>query len=65
MTRLRQRGIPKGASFKDMVALKSTSDIGDQINKKIIEPLAKANKLSEMPDFNSAASQRAHAGFGR
>jgi type I restriction enzyme M protein len=47
--------IPVGSSFKDMVALKGTSDIGDQINKKIIEPLAKANKLSEMPDFNSAA----------
>ena len=27
--------IPKGASFKDMVALKGKSDIGDQINKKI------------------------------
>jgi type I restriction-modification system DNA methylase subunit len=26
--------IPKGASFKDMVALKGKSDIGDQINKK-------------------------------
>jgi type I restriction enzyme M protein len=25
--------IPKGASFKDMVALKGKSDIGDQINK--------------------------------
>lgn len=48
--------IPAGASFKDMVALKGTPDIGDQINKKIIAPLAKANKLSqaEMPDFNSA-----------
>ena len=48
--------IPDGASFKDMVALKGKSDIGDQINKKIIAPLAKANKLSqaEMPDFNSA-----------
>ena len=44
--------IPKGASFKDMVALKGTSDIGDQINKKIIAPLAKENKLSDMPDFN-------------
>jgi len=42
--------IPEGASFKDMVALKGKSDIGDQINKKIIEPLAKANKLSDMPD---------------
>src|SRR5258708_39578404 len=28
--------IPPGASFKDMVALKGKSDIGDQINKKII-----------------------------
>jgi type I restriction enzyme M protein len=44
--------IPVGASFKDMVALKGTSDIGDQINKRIIAPLANANKLSDMPDFN-------------
>jgi type I restriction enzyme M protein len=44
--------IPEGASFKDMVALKGRSDIGDQINKKIIGPLANANKLSDMPDFN-------------
>jgi type I restriction enzyme M protein len=42
--------IPAGASFRDMVALKGTSDIGDQINKKIIGPLASANKLSDMPD---------------
>ena len=47
--------IPPGASFKDMVALKGTSDIGDQINKRIIAPLANANKLSDMPDFNDAA----------
>src|ERR1035438_4939851 len=46
--------IPEGASFKDMVALKGKSDIGDQINKKIIGPLANANKLSDMPDFNDA-----------
>jgi type I restriction enzyme M protein len=46
--------IPEGASFNDMVALKGKSDIGDQINKKIIEPLAKANKL-QMPDFNEPA----------
>jgi type I restriction enzyme M protein len=46
--------IPKGSSFKDMVALKGKSDIGDQINKKIIAPLANANKLSDMPDFNDA-----------
>lgn len=44
--------IPKGASFADMVALKGTSDIGDQINKKILGPLAQANNLSDMPDFN-------------
>jgi type I restriction enzyme M protein len=44
--------IPKGASFKDLVALKGKPDIGDQINKKIIAPLANANKLSDMPDFN-------------
>ncbi len=46
--------IPPGASFKDMVALKGKSDIGDQINKRIIAPLAKENKLSDMPDFNDA-----------
>src|SRR2546425_250921 len=47
--------IPKGASFKDMVALKGKSDIGDQINKKIISPLAKANQQlsqADFPDFN-------------
>jgi type I restriction enzyme M protein len=50
--------IPPGASFKDMVALKGKSDIGDQINKKIIDPLVKTNQqlsLSDFPDFNEAA----------
>jgi type I restriction enzyme M protein len=48
--------IPKGASFRDMVALKGKPDIGDQINKKIIAPLANANNLSvsDMPDFDDA-----------
>ena len=46
--------IPKGAGFADMAALKGRADIGDQINKKIIAPLANANKLSDMPDFNDA-----------
>ncbi|MBX9755677.1 MAG: type I restriction-modification system subunit M [Pseudomonadaceae bacterium] len=46
--------IPAGAGFADMVALKGKSDIGDQINKKIIAPLAEANKLSDLPDFNDA-----------
>src|SRR5947209_3830466 len=46
--------VPRGASFKDMAALKGKTDIGDQINKKIIAPLAKANNLPEadFPDFN-------------
>ena len=44
--------IPEGASFREMVALKGKTDIGDQINKKILGPLASANKLSDMPDFN-------------
>src|SRR6266704_1076714 len=47
--------IPLGASFKDMIALKGKSDIGDQINKKIIAPLANANQQlsqSDFPDFN-------------
>ena len=47
--------IPPGAGFADMAALKGKSDIGDQINKKIIAPLAEANKLSDFPDFNDAA----------
>ena len=46
--------IPAGARFADMVALKGKSDIGDQINKTIIAPLANANQLSDMPDFNDA-----------
>lgn len=46
--------IPSGASFKDMVALKGNKDIGDLINKQIIGPLAKANNLSDLPDFNDA-----------
>ena len=44
--------IPPGASFADMVKLKGTTDIGDQINKKILGPLAQANHLADMPDFN-------------
>jgi type I restriction enzyme M protein len=38
-----------------MVALKGKPDIGDQINKKILAPLEKANQLSGMPDFNDDA----------
>ena len=44
--------IPEGASFKDMVNLKGKTDIGDQINKKILAPIAQANNLAKFPDFN-------------
>lgn len=46
--------VPPGASFADMVALKGRTDIGDQINKKIIAPLAAANKLNGFPDFDES-----------
>ena len=49
--------VPEGAGFRDMVALKGKPDIGDQINKKIIGPLVKANEQlsqSDFPDFNDA-----------
>ncbi|MBL8324263.1 MAG: SAM-dependent DNA methyltransferase [Rubrivivax sp.] len=46
--------IPQGASFADMAALKGKPDIGDRINKQIVGPLAAANRLADMPDFNDA-----------
>jgi hypothetical protein len=46
--------IPAGAGFTDMVALKDKSNIGDQINKKTLKPLANAYRLSDMPYFNDA-----------
>ena len=46
--------VPEGASFADMAALKGKTDIGDQINKKIIAPLIAANKLSGFPDFDDS-----------
>lgn len=45
--------IPPGSTFQDMVALKGNPDIGGLINTKIIGPIAEANKLSEMPDFDN------------
>ncbi|MCV0386863.1 MAG: type I restriction-modification system subunit M [Nitrobacter sp.] len=50
--------VPDGAGFKNMVALKGKSDIGDQINKKIIAPLAAANQAlnqADFPDFNESS----------
>jgi type I restriction enzyme M protein len=47
--------VPPGASFEDMVALKGKSDIGDQINKKIVRPLEEANRLRIKADFDDSA----------
>ena len=47
--------IPKGAGFKDMIALKGNPDIGNKINTQIIQPLINANtrlSSSDFPDFN-------------
>ena len=47
--------IPQGASFKDMIALKGTSDIGDKINTQIIQPLIDNNTRlarTDFPNFN-------------
>jgi type I restriction enzyme M protein len=47
--------IPAGAGFKDMIALKGKSGIGDKINTQIIQPLIDANSRlarSDFPDFN-------------
>ena len=49
--------IPPGAGFSDMAALKGKATIGDDINKKIIAPLAKANpqlSQADFADFNDA-----------
>jgi len=49
--------IPKGASFKDMLALRGNSDIGDKINTQVIAPLVQANARlarSDFPDFNDS-----------
>ena len=49
--------IPRGASFKDMVALKGNSNIGEKINTQIIQPLINENtKLSsgDFPNFNDS-----------
>jgi len=49
--------VPKGATFKDMVALKGKPTIGDDINKQIIGKIAEANKLTgtiDVADFNNS-----------
>lgn len=44
--------VPEGASFDDMVDLIGNTEIGDKINKQILNPIKEANKLKEFPDFN-------------
>lgn len=47
--------IPAGASFADMIQLKGKPDIGDKINKQIIQPLVDSNTRlarSDFPDFD-------------
>ncbi|MCC6485960.1 MAG: SAM-dependent DNA methyltransferase, partial [Candidatus Hydrogenedentes bacterium] len=49
--------IPKGASFRDMVALKGKPDIGDRINKEVVAPLVDKNQSlarSDFPDFDDS-----------
>ena len=49
--------IPKGSSFKDMLALRGKSDIGDKINSQVIAKLVQANDRlahSDFPDFNDS-----------
>ncbi|MBA5628217.1 type I restriction-modification system subunit M [Moheibacter lacus] len=44
--------VPEGASFDDMVALIGNPEIGDKINKQILNPIKEANRLTDFPDFN-------------
>ena len=49
--------IPKGASFRDMVALKGKPDIGDRLNKEVVAPLVAKNQnlaRSDFPDFDDS-----------
>lgn len=44
--------VPEGASFDDMINLIGNAEIGDKVNKQILNPIKEANKLNEFPDFN-------------
>lgn len=44
--------VPEGASFDDMVALIGNPEIGDKVNKQILNPIKEANRLTDFPDFN-------------
>jgi type I restriction enzyme M protein len=66
--------IPKGASFKDMIALKGKPDIGERINVDVIGPLVRANTGLARSDFPLRARRHSrdrqriglrHVGGGR
>lgn len=44
--------VPQGASFDDMVDLIGNAEIGDKVNKQILNPIKEKNNLNEFPDFN-------------
>ena len=60
--------IPKGASFKDMVALKGKSDIGDKINTQVIQPLDRRQRPpgpQRLPRLQRPEQARRGPGEGR
>ena len=56
--------IPKGASFADMVALKGKTDIGDQINKKILGPRSPRPTISPTCRTSTTRQTRQRQGDG-
>lgn len=44
--------IPNGASFDDMVNMIGNPEIGDRINKEVLNKIKEANGLNDFPDFN-------------
>jgi type I restriction enzyme M protein len=44
--------IPEGASFDDMVNMIGNPEIGDRINKEVLNKIKEANGLNDFPDFN-------------
>ncbi|OUL63465.1 type I restriction-modification system subunit M [Flavobacterium sp. AJR] len=44
--------IPQGASFDDMVNLIGNPEIGDRINKEVLNKIKESNGLNDFPDFN-------------
>lgn len=57
--------IPHGASFSDMAALKGKASFGDDINKKIIAPLAEAKNDKDKLTKASAAARLKDIGRDR